>query len=93
MQLIVSYLIIITIILTTIQGNQGLEFAQQLDGDVGNTSDSSNNNLSQIQTESLSNENQTQSFFNSDNQSVMLPEPIKDNIDQNIAESTGPKDL
>ena len=93
MQLIVSYLIMITIVLTTIQGYQGLAIAQQLDGDVGNTSDSSNDNLSQIPTESLSNENQTQSFFNTDNQSVMLPEPIKDNIDQNIAESAGPKDL
>ena len=89
MQLIVSYLIMITIILTTVQSYQGLAIAQQLDGDVGNTSDSSNNNLSQVQAESLSNENQTQSFFNSDNQSVMLPEPIKDNIDQNIGKSMG----
>lgn len=28
-------------------------------------------------------------LFNIDNQSAMLPEPIKDNIEQNIAESTG----
>ena len=91
MQLIVSYLIIITIVLTAIQGNHGLVVAQQLDGgDVENTSDSSNDNLSQIPTESLSDENQTESFFNTDNQSVMLPEPIRDNIDQNIAEPGPP---
>ena len=91
MQLIVSYLIIITIVLIAIQGNHGLVVAQQLDGgDLENTSDSSNDNQSQIPTESLSNENQTESFFNTDNQSVMLPEPIRDNIDQNIAESAGP---
>ena len=89
MQSIVSYLIMITIILTTVQGYHGLAVAQQLDGDVGNISDSSNDNLSQIQTESLFNENQSQSFFNSDNQSVMLPEPIKDNIEQNIGKSMG----
>ena len=89
MRSIVYYLIIITIILTAIQGNHGLVVAQQLDGDVGNISDSSNDNLSQTQTEPLFNENQTQSFFNIDNQSVMLPEPIKDNIEQNIAESRG----
>ena len=70
MQVIVSYLIMITIILTAIQGNHVLVVAQQLDGDAGNTSDSSNNTLSQIQTESLFNENQTQSFFDNDNQSV-----------------------
>ena len=92
MQLIVSYLIIITIVLTAIQGNHGLVVAQQLDGgDLANTSDSSNDNQSQIPTESLSDENQTESFFNTDNQSVMLPEPIRDNIDQNIAESAGPQ--
>ncbi|WP_458720077.1 hypothetical protein [Candidatus Nitrosocosmicus sp. R] len=89
MQSIVYYLIIITIILTAIQGNHGLVVAQQLDVDVGNISDSSDDNLSQTQTEPLFNENQSQSFFNIDNQSVMLPEPIKDNIEQNIAESTG----
>ena len=89
MQSIVYYLIIITIILTAIQGNHGLVVAQQLDVDVGNISDSSNDNLSQTHTEPLFNENQSQSFFNIDNQSVMLPEPIKDNIEQNIAESTG----
>jgi len=75
--------------LTTIQGNYGLVVAQQLDGDMGSISDPSNSNLSQVQTEPLSNENQTQSFFNIDNQSVMLPDPIKYNIEQNIAESTG----
>lgn len=92
MQLIVSYLIIITIVLTAIQGNHGLVVAQQLDGsDLANTSDSSSDNQSQIPTESLSDENQTESFFNTDNQSVMLPEPIRDNIDQNIAESAGPQ--
>ncbi len=89
MQSIVYYLIIITIILTAIQGNHGLVVAQQLDVDVGNISDSSNDNLSQTHTEPLFNENQSQSFFNIDNQSVILPEPIKDNIEQNIAESTG----
>ena len=92
MQLIVSYLIMITIALTAIQSSHGLVVAQQLDGiDLANTRDSSNDSLSQIQTESLSNENQTQSFFNSDNQSVMLPEPMRDNIEQNVAESTGPQ--
>jgi hypothetical protein len=92
MQLIVSSLIIITIALTAIPGNQGLVIAQQLDGsDVVNTTDSLNNNVSQIPTGSVPNENQTQSFFNTDNQSVMLPEPIRDNIDRNIAESAGPQ--
>ena len=47
MQSIVYYLIIITIILTAIQGNHGLVVAQQLDVDVGNISDSSDDNLSQ----------------------------------------------
>ncbi len=89
MQLIVSYLIIIAIILTAIQGNYGLVVAQQLDGDVGNTGDISNDNLSQIQTKPISDENQTESFFNSENQSVMLPEPIRDNIDQSVSEPTG----
>ena len=62
-------------------GNYGLVVAQQLDGDVGNTNDPLNYNLSPVQTEPLSDVNQTQSFFNSDNQSVMLPESIKDNLD------------
>jgi len=89
-QLIVSYLIMITIVLPAIQGNHGLVVAQQLGGnDLANTSESFNDTMSQIQTEYLSNENQTQSFFNSDNRSVVLPEQIRDNIDQYVAESTG----
>ena len=91
MQLIVSYLIMITIVLATIQDYHGHATAQQFDIGVGHTSDPSNDNLSQVQTASISDENQTQSFFNGDNQSVLVPEPIRDDIDQNITESAGPQ--
>ncbi len=70
---------IITILLTTTGSNRVFVHGQQLDPSQSNITNPSNDNMSQIPSGNLPNDNQFRSFGDGSNQSALIPEPIRDN--------------
>ena len=70
---------IITILLTTTESNYVFISAQQFDPTQSNINNLSNNNTSQIPIGTLPNDNQTQSFRDEGDQSILIPQSIKEN--------------
>ncbi|MDQ3084936.1 MAG: collagen-like protein, partial [Thermoproteota archaeon] len=88
-EIILCFLMMITILLTTTGSNYVFVSAQQFDPNQIDTNNPSSDNISQIPVGTLPNDNQSQSFGDGGNQSTLIPESIRDNLDQIEVDSAG----
>ena len=83
------FLMTIIILLTSTGSNYVFVSAQQFNPNQSDPNNISRDNISQIPLGTQANDNQSQLFGNEGNQSVMIPEPIRDNVEQIGVESAG----
>ncbi|MBA2267703.1 MAG: collagen-like protein [Nitrosopumilus sp.] len=88
-EITLCFLMMITILLTTTGSNYVFVSAQQFDPNQIDTNNPSSDNISQIPVGTLPNDNQSQSFGDGGNQSTLIPESIRDNLDQIEVDSAG----